>query len=267
MTRNDSYVIRKEQCPKCRELGNDRSHDNLAVYSDGHCYCFRCGYSTGRKHITQTIEKPATSIVLPADVTTTLPTEARQWLEQYQLSRLDLQQNHVMWSDKWSRLIFPYFDDTGLIAWQGRYVPCGMNKVEINGKIPAKWFSQGKIHEIIHPIKVRNRTAILVEDIISAIKVSQFAGSIPIFGSSISAKQFLRLKTLVDRVYLWLDPDMRTKSVSMASLGKLMGLETHVIFSDKDPKDHDHASIANIYGEAKAKTESDVNPLLPILST
>lgn len=245
LTRNESYVIRKEQCPKCRELGNDRSMDNLAVYSDGHEYCFRCGYMAGRRTLGTASPRVAATIALPADVTTQLPVEARTWLGQYSLGRLDLQQNHVMWSDKWSRIIFPYFNESGLLAWQGRYIPCGMNKVEVNGKAPAKWFSQGKIHEIIHPIKVVKREAILVEDIVSAIKVSKFCGAIPIFGSSISQQHMLRLKILVDRVWYWLDPDMRTKSVKLANLSRLLGLEANVIFSDKDPKEHTNEEIKN----------------------
>ena len=37
-------VVRKEQCPKCAERGEDSSGDNLAVYDDGHAYCFSCGH-------------------------------------------------------------------------------------------------------------------------------------------------------------------------------------------------------------------------------
>lgn len=238
---NESYVTRKERCPECARVGNDRSGDNLAVYSDGHSYCYRCGYHTGRRNLSKAIDKPVQGVVLPADVTTQLPIEARQWLEQYQLSRLDLMSNHVMWSDKYSRIIFPYFNETGLLAWQGRYVGKETDK--------AKWFSQGQIHEIIHQVKVCNREAVLVEDIVSAIKVSKFTGTIPIFGSSINAKQILRLKTVVDRVRYWLDPDMRTKSVKMANLSTLLGLPASVIFSDKDPKEHDYDSIADILRE------------------
>jgi len=244
MITSDSHVIRKEACPECRRLGNDKSGDNLAVYSDLHCYCYRCGYTTGRKSFTRHDPPQSQRIVLPADVTTELPFEARAWLEQYQLARLDLNRNHVMWSEKWSRIIFPYFNETELLAWQGRYV--GTDKTK------AKWFSQGKIHEIIHPVQVTKRKAILVEDIVSAIKVSRQRGAIPIFGSSVSAKQILRLKTVVDEVWYWLDPDMRTKSVKMAKLSNLLGLPAHVIFSDKDPKEHDHESIANILRENQA---------------
>ena len=164
---------------------------------------------------------------LPQDVTTELPYEARKWLNQYDLTRMDISGNNVMWSEQLQRIIFPYFNETGLLAWQGRYVE---KEIQTDQKridsSPAKWYSKGKIHEIIHPIKVRDSAAVLVEDIISAIKVSRVQGSIPIFGSSISAKHWLRLKHLVDRVWIWLDPDMRSKSVKMASMGQLLGIRT-----------------------------------------
>jgi len=232
---SDSYVVSKERCPACASIGNDKSGDNLAVYSDGHTYCFNCGHGSRRTSYSKSTPKPATELVLPTDVVTELPAEARAWLGQYSLARLDLQQNHIMWSDKWSRIIFPYFNETGLLAWQGRYVG--------NDKTKAKWFSQGKIHEIIHPIKVHNREAVLVEDIVSAIKVSKAKGAIPIFGSTVSTQQLLRLKTVVDRVWYWLDPDMRAKSVKLANMSRLLGLDAKVIFSDKDPKEHTSEEI------------------------
>lgn len=37
-------VLHHEQCPQCATNGNDRSHDNMAVYSDGGKHCFACGY-------------------------------------------------------------------------------------------------------------------------------------------------------------------------------------------------------------------------------
>lgn len=42
MTEEESYVVDKEQCPKCAAQGRDNSCDNLAVYSDGHKFCFAC---------------------------------------------------------------------------------------------------------------------------------------------------------------------------------------------------------------------------------
>lgn len=237
MIQNDSHVIRKEPCPECRKIGNDRSGDNLAMYSDGHSYCYRCGYHSNRTRVTNTTTSSLShTIVLPADVTTELPYEARQWLNKYELTRLDISRNHVMWSEKYSRIVFPYFNEAELLAWQGRYI--GEDKTK------AKWFSQGKIHEIIHPLQVHQRQAVLVEDIVSAIKVSKICGAIPIFGSSVSTKQILRLKSIVDEVWFWLDPDMRGKSLKLAHISNTLGLTAHTIFSDKDPKEHSIEKIS-----------------------
>ena len=41
---NPSTFVEHKPCPACREIGGDRSGDNLAVYSDGHGYCNACGH-------------------------------------------------------------------------------------------------------------------------------------------------------------------------------------------------------------------------------
>lgn len=43
-TQNESTVIARDACPRCRASGNDTRGDNLAVYDDGHTHCFCCGY-------------------------------------------------------------------------------------------------------------------------------------------------------------------------------------------------------------------------------
>lgn len=37
---HESQFLRKEQCPLCEQEGRDTGKDNLAVYSDGHRFCF-----------------------------------------------------------------------------------------------------------------------------------------------------------------------------------------------------------------------------------
>jgi twinkle protein len=37
-----SKVIGREACPECQKHGRDQSEDNLAVYDDGHKWCFSC---------------------------------------------------------------------------------------------------------------------------------------------------------------------------------------------------------------------------------
>lgn len=43
-----SRVVEKRQCPNCAGKGRDTAGDNLAVYDDGHEYCFACGFYKGK---------------------------------------------------------------------------------------------------------------------------------------------------------------------------------------------------------------------------
>jgi len=43
-----SKLVRRERCPACEKNGRDNSGDNLAIYDDGHSYCYSCGYREGK---------------------------------------------------------------------------------------------------------------------------------------------------------------------------------------------------------------------------
>jgi len=47
-----SKVTTREQCPACASRGQDNSQDNLAVYDDGHKYCYACEYRENGKGTT-----------------------------------------------------------------------------------------------------------------------------------------------------------------------------------------------------------------------
>ena len=55
---NGSKVITTEPCPECRRNGNDNKGDNLAVYDDGHKYCYACNYLDQGRGNEQTIVPP-----------------------------------------------------------------------------------------------------------------------------------------------------------------------------------------------------------------
>lgn len=47
-----SSIVNKTQCPACAKHGRDNGCDNLAVYDDGHKYCFACQYYENGEKIT-----------------------------------------------------------------------------------------------------------------------------------------------------------------------------------------------------------------------
>lgn len=235
------------RCPKCQRTGHDRTGDNLALYSDGSKYCFRCGYvetasgiqklqTASEQHVGTTDRQ----IALPRDVDSGLPEYGRRWLGNFALTDNDIKTNMIMWSEYYKRLVFPYFQNGELLGWQGRYI----------GDDPkaSKWFTQGDIKGSGYRVGNKlSRTCVIVEDIISAIKVGHDPRvcAIPLFGSHISLSMVLRLKQNCSKLILWLDGDMNLKSSKYANTARLVGLDCVTIFTKKDPKEYTDTEVSN----------------------
>jgi len=233
--------LRHEPCPKCRENGRDRHGDNLGVFSDG-VHCFSCGYSTFVNINGNAIYKPKDErkdkkVGLPMDSTFNLPVEALDWLNQYGITMEEINENKLMWSDYFSRLIFPYFGEgEDLLAWQGRYIPRGTNEVK------PKWFSQGNLHTVL-VVKGSGDPLVVVEDIVSAIKVGRVTRAMPIFGSKVHRN----LISLVDTktVMIWLDYDKYLQATKESESLRKLGYVSYTVASRHDPKCYTEEEIRN----------------------
>ena len=216
-----SHCIGHEQCPKCAAKGKDRNNDNLGVYSDGSVYCFSCGYFRSSSNLAYLQTKlkhhkiaTRTELALPYDADSRLPRQAQEWLNQYSLTDTEKKLNHLLWSEHWQRLIFPYFVDDSLVAWQGRSFT----------DTKKKWFSQGNLEKVLYIVGNKGQsTIVLTEDIISAIKVARIPTvcASPIFGSHISTKRILRLSKFYDTIYVWLDKDKEKEATKFSNTIRL----------------------------------------------
>ena len=232
---NDSTYNSSEQCPACAENGRDTSKDNLATYSDGHKYCFSCGYYLSANKYTN-FTKPITpnirsEVMLPEDITVEFPSFVMEWVGHYGLTKNDMYNHHVFWSPSQQRLLFPIYGEIELLAYQGRY---------FGSNLKPKWWTTGKILDILHVLGTDPERIFLVEDMVSAIKVSKVSRAMPLFGSWVGVKRFERLFKLLERgaeCNLWLDPDMRATSIVQSRQGSSVGLNMKTIFSEKDPKE------------------------------
>lgn len=256
MQHNNLYnvLVSREACPKCQAMGNDQSGDNLAVYADGHEFCFACrfyrdadGVSKIRANDGFSNTVITRSLHLPNDASLDYPSHALNWVAKYELTKHDLMQNGVVYSDdgvsfRGNRatdlLIFPSWEKDNLLAWQGRYF--GTDKV-------PKWITRGNTDKCYHFLcngkpdsRVRD-TLVIVEDIISAIKVSKLGVSaMPLWGNQFLGRIDMLLKLTRNgcKVLLWLDPNMYTKMIKESNVARLKGLETCSILSRMDPKEH-----------------------------
>lgn len=229
---NSSHLLYKTRCPRCAENGKDRHGDNLGVYSDGHSYCFSCGFgtnaSTEAKLQKKTREhKPIPD--LPEDISTDIGEEAIQWLLRYFIPE---KIPRCLYSGSERKLYFML--DNG--AYQYRYF--GDNKDH------PKWVGYGITENLIHIINpshmyVASGSIVLVEDLISGMKVGQVIPTLTLFGSNINLKRLATIKLLgYDEVIVWLDWDKREYAIKAAQLAQSIGLKARVIHTHQDPKEY-----------------------------
>jgi len=245
---NNSYLIEHKACPQCVKQGRDNRRDNLGVYSDGHSFCFSCGYHLSTNKIVSFQHKSTTtmenseglpSLYLPYDADTSLPDFAREWIQGYEFDQATITSNLILWSPSKERLIFPYFIKGELVGYQARCFNADEKK-------KRKWFSQGKLDSFIYTRGTSSKLLVLVESIVSAIKVSKYTECSPIFGSVISMQRFIGMSHFWDHITIWLDPDKRKEALQQAEKARSVIPNVSVILSDKKPKDHTYAELRTI---------------------
>lgn len=244
-----STLLYKTQCPSCNDQGKDKSRDNLAVYSDGHSYCYSCGYvTTANLSRIKNTKKDTQLVNLPEDIQdifalpNDIPSIAINWLLNY--FKYKEIPKFTFWSNSKQSLIFPIYDNpnhpTTLLAYQARYF--GNNL-----KYP-KWIGYGINNSLVFSYgKNKHNTTVLVEDLISTYKVGHVQHTTCLFGSHIGAKRLVTLALLgYTTIYIWLDYDKRIESIKEASLGQSLGLSMKVIHTKKDPKEYSYEEIQEI---------------------
>lgn len=236
-------------CPSCRKKGHDRQGDNLANYPDGSVYCFRCGYYKNKNSfVAKTAPLTLPKFTLPTDCCTSYPSNILDWVASFDLSKTDLLHNGALWSDSLDRLIFPFWIDGELKGWQARSIKKGEK---------IKWLAKGNIKDlnIIYSGGrsvtrwSRETRLFLVEDIISAIKVSKANKRIlamPLFGVNFKILQLVKLN--FKEYIIFLDENMHEHSIKKARQMSHYGIHCSTILSKCDPKRYTYEELKMIIG-------------------
>jgi len=239
-----STILYKTRCPRCAEQGKDLHGDNLGVYSDGHSYCYSCGYVTSNNsRRTSNLKKPFQEINLPLDCDWTLPPTPTKWLLKY-FEYNDIPLN-TFWSESRDSLIFPIYDDpikpTQLFAYQERYFG--------NDPKRPKWRGYGIDDSLVQigGEATRDSSIVLVEDLLSYYKVSKIQRCMCLFGSNVSSKKLAQLMLLnYKHIILWLDYDKYNYAQSVVPKARMLGLQASILVTKDDPKGYSYVEINNL---------------------
>ena len=235
-----------EPCPACRKRGKDVAGDNLARYSDGAAFCFSCGYKE-RKSRLPTLVAAKPSPPPQRNWTTEMPIQNYTQLFQY-LSGEEIKQ-YFKYDDVTGRTIFAHGDFYEARSASRFLTPKALQY----GDKPA---------DLTFDESVNSDTLVIVEDVISAIKVGRYAAARPLFGSSLTITQelvLLREKGKYEQFLIWLDSDKYLKAQAIAKMLAAAGLPAYAVYSVWDPKD---CSVAEIQKNVDRRIGKNEEPAL-----
>ena len=248
--------IAHEACPECRSRGKDTTGDNLGVHEDGHKFCFSCGYFLPANKIIQIgdirdylsnnkrrDEDATRTPDLPGDYSTIIPLEPLVWLRSYDISADEIAKHKIGWSTNLQRLIFPIFGEEGqLLMWQGRFFPAS----NLPGVRRAKYFTCGhpdEIQSFFGKDDAGEGLVVVVEDVVSAIKVARVKPSMCLWGSELSLKKFKRISQYFKHLVIWLDSDKESYQIRSGLKARPYFEAVSQVFTEKDPKSYTTSEI------------------------
>lgn len=252
---NEEVRLNHEKCQDTKERLYIKRTSKGWVYN-----CFNCGWSgfkpnkqgisleeTRRKLNSETkVANADRSIKLPYDFTADTPAMGRTWLDKYAITEDEIRRYRFGYSEKLNRLILPLYNREGdLIFWQGRNLgkPTKESPKYLNVR-------SGKDNVVVFSDADADSTKIcLVEDILSAIKVSRSVHAIPLLGSFVSNKVIQAVSSYPE-ILVFLDYDKRLTSLKATNRIRLLtGRPCRSIITLKDPKECTDLEIKElIYG-------------------
>jgi Zn ribbon nucleic-acid-binding protein len=240
-----AHFLKHEPCPKCS------SRDNLGVWSDGHKWCFGCGYyepsPNSIKLAREKLQKGAkTSDLFPfIDADPNLPADAWKWLKKFGISDEEVKIWGVGFDYAKALLVFPIKEEEG-----GRIV-ANLCRNFGPSKSLRKYLYYGSkgLPPIIRRAGSDMTTGIFCEDILSAIKIGRSFTALPVFGASIDVDTLKWASERFNSVGVWLDRDMHHKVGKLAFRGSMLGsAKFFPVYSQEDPKCYPQEWIEKIVG-------------------
>lgn len=241
MNNSNSRFLHNEGCPRCG------SRDNVAVYDDGHKWCFGCSYYVPGKDTLESINR---KLVRPSEeeldsegidsrlFSTEIPERALKWLARYGVSERERYFHNIYWCDYRQTLVFPVIREGKITLTNERYFGKESNH--------PKYLTFGNKNKEILVLKGPTYDrAILVEDVVSAIKVSRLVTAIPLMGTKCPESALEWLRRNMKAVGVWLDLDKAAEALREASRLS-QTIKALAIVTEMDPKEYTTNQINDI---------------------
>ncbi len=210
--------------------------------------CFRCKEQAFKAHGKQSIKDlmkrrkelleysaaVKDALRLPYDFTNDIPPKHRCWLFKAGIAEDEATWHNIGWSESMQRIVLPVYDDSGeLICVQCRAVLDGQEPKYLNPKGP-------RVSSAVFYAEAQKPSDkfVVVEDILSAIKISAVAHAFSILGTNMTFERAAYVSTKCTKAYLWFDNDKAGRQARKKTEDRLglFDIQCEHVLSDVDPK-------------------------------
>ena len=249
-------MSREERRENHEECNDHKARKYIKRVSGGEVwFCHNCGgkgfYPDGVQSPTTTVrnvlaswgngaessEQVVKGIQLPRDASSEIPTTGLGWLYRYYIIDDEIKKYNICYSERYNRLILPVYNDEGLIYWQGRSLKQPFSKenpkyLNIRQSGAKNVFFKIRCKETKQP-----ETIVIVEDILSAIRVGRTYNSLALLGSYFPPTILNEFRNY-SKILIYLDEDKWKESIKAATrFNRLTGKQFVVKRHHLDPKE------------------------------
>lgn len=246
-------------CPFCPPYDQEKASLSVTRNADGllyQCYRAKCGShgfipTISNFSLYTTVKKVKSKVnSFEHEVSKLTDAQYKRLILNYNLTVDEIDTNSLKWSATIQRLAIPLFDKNYMQwGWEAKVIK-GLTTIwhKPNTGIKSIVYPsiEGKnrlYYPKLSPEYVRERTGIaehtvvLVEDVMSAIRVMRYRDSVALLGCSLNMEQVIELMEGYPNVVVALDPDATDKAIKMKKEYAGYFNTFRVMQLNKDPKD------------------------------
>lgn len=213
-------------------------------------HCFRCKHREYKskgllplsliKQMREDKYFTKSEVKLPHDFTLNVPDSISCWYLKYGISPELAREHNIGYSYSLNRVVIPVYN----YMYDGDKDPIGIQARSVDPKAKPKYINKVRpdLH-IPYLYDIYNRDSyyvVVVEDILSAIKVSKVHKCVSIMGTNMTHSIAAYLAKRYNHVILWFDSDKAGIDCSNKSMKLLNihGASTRIVRTGLDPKEH-----------------------------
>lgn len=218
--------------------------------------CYRCGgfgSMAGRMAAVGSLAKRLHTshaaipreVKLPSDMTQEFmefPVKVRSHMHKCGITQPHIYRYGMGWSEKWERFIFPVYRGSDLEGFQAKY----FGKEEAP-KYITRYKTSGDLYQVFPSRSpTDDKLCVVVEDMLSAVRVAEQYNSVCMFGTEMSDKCLEQIVNDYERAVIWTDYDnftVRKKGAQIRRRLTSLGIDAKILASVVDPKHYSDSEI------------------------